>query len=32
MTALFYGRLVLLSMLALAAAFAWVQYRAGGRS
>jgi hypothetical protein len=32
-TALLYGRLVLLSMLlALAAAFAWVQYRAGRRS
>lgn len=30
MTALLYGRLVLLSMLlALAAAFVWVQYRAG---
>ena len=33
MTALLYGRLVLLSMLlALAAAFVWVQYRASSRS
>lgn len=33
MTVLLYGRLVLLSMLlALAAAFVWVQYRASRRS
>ena len=33
MTALLYGRLILLSLLlALAAAFAWIQYRGNGRS
>ena len=33
MSALLYGRLILLSMLlALAAAFVWILYRANGRS